>query len=387
MKSRLLAKAMEQVLEGSQFEFKITFERDRLSCARGALMYNKFQEDTLPPRMRFFLSREEYYEEEIHGSNAKRGESRWCDKGTVIAKDRIARILDFDNGIASNEKPVAMTYLVAEAPRGRLHADLFWSEDLVEEHGPVKDRASRPLKGIREFPLSWIDLPDLSSRGFKAVDGNGPNDRHFVLKAWVGLEHKDDKLILTIKIMRPGYRHPWKLDGSLRQNRRNSKARAKVPRTIARVPQKDVFMEQEMEVWARDSSHFVTSTTGTCISRGDFIHEDMKDHVAEGIQENVPEDADEVMQENVPEDVQADVQADEDEDIDDEDADTDDGTDEDTDDGMDEDTDNGMDEDIDDGMDEDAEHDEARDAEVDMDYDNDEVVVIDLMGDSEDEVF
>ena len=333
MNCRLLSTAMDQVLKESDYELDVMYLRDRLACARGALLHHTFQEDTLPSRMRFFVCREEHYQKEIHGDNSKRKQSKWRKTNTVLATDRIARVMDFDNGAASNQKLVPMEFRVADGGLGgRLHIDLFWTENDVEDHAPFKDRKDKLLKGIRSFPLVWADLEDLSRHGFKAVDGQGFGGQHFVVRAWVALEIRNDTLVLVVKLMRPGYRHPWKANGKLRQKTRNKKTRRDVPQRIADLAAEDVFKTREIVVWTKDSSHFITNSTGTCISRGDHLEEDIEYHLdyrmEEDIVENTGNDAEGGSEGGMEDDAEGGI-----------DEDTDEDTDEDEDEDMDEDTD------------------------------------------------
>lgn len=291
MDCRLLSDAMEKVLQDSHYDIEVVYERKRLPCARGALLHRTFQQDTLPSRMRFFVGREEYYQEEVHGDNSKRGQSKWFKRTRILAPDHVARIMDLDNGVASNQKMVPMEFFVADGERaGRLEVSLLWTENEVEDHAPFKTRAGKLPKGVRSFPLVLADLPDLSEHGFKAVDRQGFAGRYFVVRCWVGLEYRDEKLVLIVKVMRSGYRHPWKADGKLRLKSRTNKARRKVPLTVADLARKDVFKTRTRVVWTKDSSHFITNSTGTCISRGDHIQEDLEYHFDYRTEEAMDED-------------------------------------------------------------------------------------------------
>ena len=91
------------------------------------------------------------------------------------------------------------------------------------------------------------------------------------------MSHSNEKLTLTVYLMNHSYMFPWKVDGTVRLKIRMTKSRVKVPKTGAELKKlhgDDILLERTVEVWHKDSSHFVTQSTGTCESRGDPIEED-----------------------------------------------------------------------------------------------------------------
>ena len=215
--------------------------------------------------------------------------------------------MDFHNGIPSRQRLIPMTFFVAVGKYGgRLHFDLFWSEKPVEDHAAVKDRAGKLLRGYRTFPLAWYDIPDLALApyNFKPLQRSGTGGKHFEVQAWVALDFDGEKLVLTVKIMRKNYKLPWKADGSLRQESRTSQQEVQVPQTINDLADQDVILTREVEVWTKTSSHFVTNSTGTCTSRGDYIKNDFDGDVEMdtgkgGEEETKEEHEDETMDDTI----------------------------------------------------------------------------------------
>ena len=271
MKSSLLSRAMEQVLQSQTlFNFRVKYFGSRLQCSQGALQHHTFQEDSLPPRISFYAAFTEVYSPAIHGKDAKRSKSKHADN-VRTTWDRAYCLMKYDNGTFTSQRVAAMSFYVATSHLGRLHVDVYFSENDIEDSATLKDRAGRLRPGVRAFPLAWADPGDLGDEGFQPVDRDGSAGKYYLVHGWVQMDHLNGKLVLTLKLMKPGYTLPWLASGGgLRQVSREDHTLRTVPQSLADLDPNEVFMTQTVEIWDKDSSHFVTNSTGTCVSRGDF---------------------------------------------------------------------------------------------------------------------
>lgn len=271
MRSSLLRAAMGQVLEDSEYRCKVKYPTTRLPCARGALMHHTFQVDTLPSRMNFFVTVYEPYMQKLHGVKTKRKDSEWA-SDFKVTQDRLYRIISYDNGTFTNQRMIAITFNVAAEPLGRLHVDLYWSLDDYEDSSALKDQSGKIHKGIRSFPLAFADIPDLKDLNFQLNNRNGKGGSYYIVRGWVELKQVNGKLVLMLALMEHDYQLPWTVAGGPRVVKMKPRTYATVPETAADLDQKKIIYQKTMEVWDKDSSHFVTNSTGTCVSRGDYVN-------------------------------------------------------------------------------------------------------------------
>lgn len=178
--------------------------------------------------------------------------------------------MKYDNGTFTSQRMAGMTFYISTSHLGRLHIDIYFSEDDLEDSAPLRNRAGKLHKGVHAFPMAWSDPGDLKKQGFQPIDRDGSAGTFYAVNGWVQMTLQDGKLVLTLKLMRPSYTLPWLASGGLRQVSRENHELRTIPQTMADLEQKDVFWTDTMEIWNKDSSQFVTNSTGTCVSRGDF---------------------------------------------------------------------------------------------------------------------
>jgi hypothetical protein len=325
--SEIFREAMTQVIKETWPDCPIYSPQARLPCAQGALKYHTFQEDSLPSPMNFFLGLDEIYSQNNHGG-AYHHTSKWNDRVQIVP-GQLKCLMKYSNGAFSDQRLIAATYHVKAGPLGRLEMELFWSPKFYPDSSPSRDHLGKLRKGIRAFPLSWADIDDLGQCGFTAVDHHGISGKHYIVKTWVEMSEINGKLILTLYIMKHNYKFPWKANGEIRlaqpaQGRTSTSNRdktlAKIPLTSADLADDDWIDKYTVEVWDKDSSHFVTSSTGTCISRGDQIDEDGDEEMGDDMGDDTEEDTEDGIEDRVIEDteggVDEDVEPDDDEDMD-----------------------------------------------------------------------
>lgn len=281
-RSNLLQKENRRAIEELLPRCWIYLTEDPIPCAKGALLQHYFPQHTLPSHMRFYLTRAEEYHPRLHGDTEPES-AEWNNKVKVVP-ERLKCILKREDSSFFGQEFVPMTFRVdipqtnGSKQQPRLHVDLYWSENHLEDHSPLRSGGDQLTKGIRSFPLAWhdIDDSDLEADGFELVTRNG-GVPHYVVDAWVEMSYSDAQLALTVYLMKHGYKLPWKVDGKVRLARRRTQAHVKIPKTGAQLKQlngDDILLDRTVEIWHKDSSHFITQSTGTCMSRGDHIKED-----------------------------------------------------------------------------------------------------------------
>ena len=292
-RSGLLLDESEKLIEELLPGCRTHITEDPIPCAKGALLHHYFQGPTLPSRMHFYLALAEAYHSRLHGDVEPEG-AVWNSKVRVVP-ERLKCILQYEDDEFSGQQLIPMTFHV-DVPevdgakrQPRLHVDLYWSENHLQDHSPLRRRDGNLTKGIRSFPLAWTDIDesDLEADGFELVTRNG-GVSHYVVDAWVEMRHGNDQLTLTVYLMRHKYKLPWKTNGQVRLSKRRTQAHVKIPKTGAELKLRngdDVLLERTVEVWHKDSSHFITQSTGTCTSRGDYIEEesDAEDDMEDGV--------------------------------------------------------------------------------------------------------
>ena len=106
------------------------------------------------------------------------------------------------------------------------------------------------------------------------------------------MSHSNEKLTLTVYLMDHNHKLPWKVGGGVRLAKRRTQSYVKVAKTGAQLKElngDDILLERAVEVWHKDSSQFITQSTGTCISRGDHIEENA------GVYDDMGNDVDDDM--------------------------------------------------------------------------------------------
>ena len=225
-----------------------------IPCAKGALMHHVFQEDSLPPTCNFYITQQELYLPSKH-RRADVEASRW-DPNVKIVNDCLKCIMKFKDRKFSPKAMTPMTFLVEVGPLGRLTVDLWWSERIFPNSSPLRTADGSVRAGIRSYPLVFADLPPLANHGFPAIAGTGSGSGHyFEVKTWVEMTGTEEQLSLTVHVMNHGYMYPREVGASPQHQR------TRIPRRRSDLDENDVLEFYTEEVWDKDSSHFVSSST------------------------------------------------------------------------------------------------------------------------------
>jgi hypothetical protein len=263
-KSDILRESLGQILSIYLDNVRIRQITTDIPCAKGALMHHVFQEDRLPPVSNFYITQQELYRASKH-RRADVETSQW-DSNVEVVNDCLKCIMKFKDKKFFPKAMTPMTFLVEVGPLGRLKVDLWWSERHYPDSSPLTDADGNVRAGIRSYPLVVADLPPLADHGFPAIASTTPGaGQYFEVKSWVEMTGTEDKLTLTVHVMNHGYVYPREAGASAQRRR------ARIPRSRSDLDEDDILDSYTEEVWDKDSSHFVSSSTASTGSRG-YLH-------------------------------------------------------------------------------------------------------------------
>lgn len=231
-------------------------------CSSGALMQHCFQESTLPPEAIFYITQTEEYGKAIHGNEVRN--SGWIHEfgygsNVRVVHDRLVRIMKSSeqSGFRSAGFLPQLFYVDANDRLPRIHVNLFWSHKPRREHCALKDARGNRCPGIRSYPLVFMDPEDFEGLGFDIKRGkNGKGKPHFLVHGFLRMEGTNDKLVLSMYLMKHGYKLP---EQHLQPTPKDNTSRIHEQPPFDR---EQVLKEHTQEVWDKDCSHFVSSSTG-----------------------------------------------------------------------------------------------------------------------------
>ena len=236
--------AIKSVLEQAPYGIEIATPTACISpCSQGALLQHYFQGDKLPSVANFYLALNEEYQREIHKDAATQGSK--YKPHIQILPERLQRIMRYENGKFSGAAKTPLRFLVEDnGIDDRIHVDVYYSEEDLEDHSALRtdDGALRP--GIRSYPLISVDLESLSDNGFKAKGGGNSGTRHFEVKTYVQMHGNEDSLELKIEVMQNFYHFPGERYGQA-------------------YDKDSVLWTFNRQLWNKSMSHFVRDITGT----------------------------------------------------------------------------------------------------------------------------
>lgn len=247
--SKVFKDAMKTVLSQAPYNIEIGTATACISpCSQGALQQHYFQEDELPASANFYLALTEEYQAALHKDEAvQRSQYKSSKK---VLHERLRRIMRYENGTFTGADRTPILFLVEADEYGiRIHVDLYYSEDDVEEHSALRLPGGGLRPDVRSYPLISVDLEDLSEHGFIEKKGGKGGKKHYELRTFVQMTGTSDKLEITIDAMEHYYRFP---------EERYGQAHSK----------ESVLWTFTREMWNKSMSHFVRNVTGTARTAG-----------------------------------------------------------------------------------------------------------------------
>jgi hypothetical protein len=114
------------------------------------------------------------------------------------------------------------------------------------------DRYRRDVEMREETEEAQDD--DMSECSDDSQD-DGTDREHYRVKAFVEMRGATDKLDITVYLMRPHFKFRW-------EHTPEEQRSIRIVRTRANLNENDILAIHTDEVWSKDSSHFVSNTTG-----------------------------------------------------------------------------------------------------------------------------
>lgn len=231
------------------------------ACSSGALLQHFFQEDKLPPNAYFYINTTEYYNKDFH-TDAKNNRSlifpSKYDTTQKLVFNRLLRAMEISEkrGIVSGGYIEQLFYLPARGKPARIHVDLFWSSKKISEHQPLNSGPQGTRRGdARPYPLMFMDrdnfegdefqiFQDRDDDGDDGGDDENNGEPHFLVKGYVKMEGTTESLVLKVYLMKHYYEFP------------------PYDPDVQPFEDDDVLAQHEDEVWHKDCSHFVSSSSG-----------------------------------------------------------------------------------------------------------------------------
>lgn len=251
-RSETFRTAMKAVLGKAPYNITVGNNEPHLSmCSRGALQQHFFQEDSHPAVSNYYLGMTEEYNRSLHKGAKSAGLIKISeyDSSKKIVHDRVKKIMTHRKDTSSKSEMQPVFFLVEADTLVRLDFNLYRSENDVKDHSHLyeddfqgDEKTLRP--GIREYPLVFKDIADLSTYVFRVTNTRDAKSvRHFELRTFVELNCNNDRLQVNIYGMRHDYRYPS--EGGQQFD-----------------PAMVIFTHTQ-EPWNKSCSHFVRDNTGT----------------------------------------------------------------------------------------------------------------------------
>jgi hypothetical protein len=254
--SKMFKDAMKAVLSEAPYNIEIGTATACISpCSQGALQQHYFQEDALPASANFYLALTEEYQAALHKDEAVQPSQYKSSK--KVLHERLRRIMRYEDGVFTGAERTPILFLVEADEYGiRIHVDLYYSENDVEEHSALRVPGGGLRPGIRSYPLISVDLDDLSEHGFIEKKGGKGGKKHYELRTFVQMTGTSDKLEITIEAMQHYYRF------------------LEEPRYGQAYSKGSVLWTFTRELWNKSMSHFVRNTTETARSANTAVTSD-----------------------------------------------------------------------------------------------------------------
>ena len=220
-------------------------------------MQHLFQQDLLPPKANFYISQTEYYRADKHKDAKKKQSLVHQSKYDITQRVVYERLcLVMQSSVQSGPSGLAtfvsegyipqIFYVEAGEKFARIHVDLFWSLTKIGPNQPLNYAQGKRRGDVRSYPLMFVDFDDFKKNGFPIVQDEEENNGvpHFVINGFVRMEGTSESLIVTVYLMKQHYEFTQHALGG---------------RHFA---DDDVLKQHTDEVWHKNCSHFVSSSSG-----------------------------------------------------------------------------------------------------------------------------
>ena len=206
-------------------------------CSRGALLHYFFEEDQPEfTNATFYTAQCETFDRKVHsdiaapikkrrvGRSKKRVPSskkkqaqpyKW-NADELVVEDRLLPLMNIVNNEHTNIVKLPMQFDIDARMSARLHFDIYSTTqpDLHTAHGPLRDSEGNIFADITQYPIAFLDLPDLSQHFDPqpvGKSGTGDDDEAiYVVCGFVGMRKSGNTLKVHVTLL--GHDFAWQYD-------------------------------------------------------------------------------------------------------------------------------------------------------------------------------
>jgi hypothetical protein len=206
-------------------------------CSQGALLHYMFEEDVPPmENATFYTVQCEPFDRRVHADFAapqkkrkredypqqrpkrkqppakkrpRPEQSEW-DKKELVVEGRLLPLMKIGAGNEIEASRVLMEFHINAKFGPRVHLEVYRTTrpDLHRAHGPSKDGDGNLLEGLVQYPVAFVDLPELSEF-FKAKDAgkdeDGVDQSFYTVSGLVEMFKAGDTLKVVVTLLRSSF--------------------------------------------------------------------------------------------------------------------------------------------------------------------------------------
>lgn len=205
-------------------------------CSRGALLHYFFEEDQ--PKFSnatFYTTQSETFDRKVHTDVAAPTRKRRIGKGKkrappsrkakprpykwnareLIVEDRLLLFMDIVDNECTNVVKIPMQFDIDARMPARLHFDIYSTTQPHRHaaHGPLRDVDGNVFESFTQYPIAFLDLPELSERFKPQPVHNRKGDMIYVVCGFVEMRKSGDTLEVHVTLLRHDFAWQYDQDG------------------------------------------------------------------------------------------------------------------------------------------------------------------------------
>jgi hypothetical protein len=202
-------------------------------CSRGALLHYFFKEDQ--PKFSdatFYTTESETFDRKLHTdvaapikrrrigkgrkrvlpSTKKQARPYKWDANELIVEDRLLPLMDIVDNQRTNIIKLPMQFDIDARLPARIHFDIFSTTQphIHRAHGPLRDIDGNVFESITQYPIAFLDLPDMSRYFDPQPVGKGDEGSIYVVCGFVEMRKTGNTLKVHVTLLGHGF--AWQCD-------------------------------------------------------------------------------------------------------------------------------------------------------------------------------
>lgn len=202
-------------------------------CSRGALLHYLFEEDQ--PNFNnatFYTTQSETFDRTVHTDVAAPRKKRRIGKGKrrvppskrkqarpykwnlkeLIVEDRLLPLMDIVDNERTNVTKIPMQFDIDARMPARLHFDVYSTTQphMHIAHGPLRDADGHVFESLTQYPIAFLDLPELSERFKPQPVHNSKSDTIYVVCGFVEMRKSGNTLKVHVTLLSHDF--AWQYD-------------------------------------------------------------------------------------------------------------------------------------------------------------------------------